>query len=237
MHSPFLNRVAVLTAFLACGYLPTPKAHAQQYPLVVFMGGTVDAVAIPDTLEWTIWDGREYVRFGRPRAVVVAPDSARATWLPRAGFHNGAPLYARPENLPRPGILYRLNENGRLLLPLQSVECAGTGEAAVVVEVLDARTEQPPTRGATLVVREGVYSDSMSRAAPWEGQGGAKELLLSGATERSGTYDLDVRSPGYHSWRAGNVGVNRGRCGVEPVRLRVYLEPREEHRGNSGSAE
>ncbi|CAN5274471.1 hypothetical protein BH24GEM2_BH24GEM2_12310 [soil metagenome] len=94
--------------------------------------------------------------------------------------------------------------------------CAGVGHNAVNVTVEDARTgrrlEGVPV---TLVVREGVYADSM------RGDLG----IVSAASERPGTYHVTVRAPGYRTWTAEGVKATQGRCELIPARLRARLEP------------
>jgi hypothetical protein len=93
-------------------------------------------------------------------------------------------------------------------------------EPAVVVTVWDARTHAPAPPGATGLLREGTYVDTLRRAG-----GGDAEYWLAGAYERPGTYAVGVRLAGYREWTAGRVRVTGDRCGVVTQRLVAELTP------------
>lgn len=100
------------------------------------------------------------------------------------------------------------------------ITCPLIGSDAIIVEIRDAATGAPAAAGATLIVRQGTYADTV--------QGGpAASATLSAASERAGTYDVLVRKPGYQDWTQENVTVRRaGACDrLDPVRLQAELQP------------
>jgi hypothetical protein len=100
------------------------------------------------------------------------------------------------------------------------ITCTEEGEFAVHVEVRDAATGAPAAEGATLIIREGEYVDSMR---------GSVDLppppVLSAGLEREGTYHVVVRKSGYEDWIRENVQVRRGgECNkLQPVQLKASL--------------
>ncbi len=175
--------------------------------------------------ERVLWNDQEHTAAGRARAVGSSEDG-NARRLVRAGFHGEAALYAAPEDLPGVQDLWLLIDGQCALQPYRQIVCTREAYAGINVEVVNNRTGEPPGRGATLVVRDGEYTDTATLTEPLSVRaGGPGHVHLSAAFERPGTYELDVRSPGYRPWRVGGVVVPPGRCHVQPVNLRVYLEP------------
>jgi hypothetical protein len=87
----------------------------------------------------------------------------------------------------------------------------------LVVEVRDARTGAPAAMGATGMVQEGSFIDTLYAI---------NELVLETFEyERAGTYNVRIQKAGYQDWTAQDVRVKKGRCGVETVTLRARLEP------------
>jgi hypothetical protein len=102
--------------------------------------------------------------------------------------------------------------------------CTASIEPAVVVEIRDARTGAPLASGASGVVAEGTYADSLR---PYEGAGGTTPSLFSrrAADERPGTYAVTVAHPGYQTWTATGVRAGSDACHVRTQRLRAALQP------------
>lgn len=98
--------------------------------------------------------------------------------------------------------------------------CDSLGAYAVNVEVQDSATGASIVRGATLVVRDGAYADSMRMESDMP-------PVLAAAAERPGIYEVLVRRPGYQTWTREGVRVRRGgRCNaLQPVRLVAKLSP------------
>lgn len=104
--------------------------------------------------------------------------------------------------------------------------CPGWERHGIEIEVRDARTGVPAAHGATGWVKDGSYTDVL-QVSGWTGSppDPSNALVLSGAMERRGRYDVVVRKAGYQEWRRSGVRVGGNSCGVEPVRLRAELVP------------
>jgi hypothetical protein len=102
--------------------------------------------------------------------------------------------------------------------------CNLVARASVAVTVEDSITGAPIAAGATLIVRDGAFVDSVSFPA---GQLNADTWALAtpNSYERAGTYDVTVRRDGYLQWEREDVEVRRARCGVSTVVLRARLQP------------
>ena len=96
--------------------------------------------------------------------------------------------------------------------------------AGLVVEVRDARTGLPAAYDASGTITDGAYKETLSV------EGGMtttpdKALLLVGAWERPGIYDVVVEKPGYRAWSMSQVAVITDECHVLTVHLQADLEP------------
>ena len=90
------------------------------------------------------------------------------------------------------------------------------------VYVKDSLTGSAIASGASLVVRDGAFTDSVSHPS------GTPELnafpLLT-AGERAGTYQISVSKPGYLQWSRSNVRITANECHVNPVSVTALLQP------------
>ena len=110
-----------------------------------------------------------------------------------------------------------------------AVACAGSTSPVctqefrpgLVVYVKDSVTKAGAASGASLVVREGSYKDSV--AAPTTPD--QDNFPLSAAGERSGTYQVTVSKTGYAVWQQNNVRVTSNVCHVNTVTLTALLQP------------
>ena len=113
-----------------------------------------------------------------------------------------------------------------LLLQLPAVPACSSGddvpptcnlaaEAAVVVTLLDA-DQQTPIVGATLVLSEGTYRETMSDF----GDG-----TYAGGFERPGTYRVDASAAGYLPATVTDVLARSLPCGPETQNLTISLDP------------
>jgi hypothetical protein len=93
---------------------------------------------------------------------------------------------------------------------------------AVMVYVKDSLTNTGVASGASLVVREGSFKDSV--AAP-NARPDLNDLVLGAAGERAGTYQVTVSKPGYATWMQSNVRVTKNECHVNTVKLTALLQP------------
>lgn len=241
------HRLVALLLLAACGgtpaaTVPSPAASQELSSTAcpsgiqaaeVFRGGrwfgrdSIDVAAaaqgtVPDTI---IWSGQLFVPYRAARALADA-SSPGAPRLVRAGFDRSGALYADPAELPDVQDLHLLDERSCALRSYRRVECTTESRLGISVKALDARTEQPPPDGYTLIVRQGgeiAGRAAVSEAVQWQTTGW-KDRGLEAVYDSAGTFALEVRAPGYHSWRAGNIVVRPGRCHVETVFLTAYLE-------------
>ena len=103
--------------------------------------------------------------------------------------------------------------------------CPAVIRRAIEVEVTDARTGLPAAAGASGLVRDGAYTESL-RVVGWRGTVPNDTATTLGAGEgRVGTYDVRVERAGYGVWERQGVTPRVGICGVETVRLRAALSP------------
>jgi hypothetical protein len=93
---------------------------------------------------------------------------------------------------------------------------------ALAVYVKDSVTRAGVASGASLVVREGSYKDSV--AAPNSRPDLDNSALLA-AGERAGTYQVSVLKPGYATWVQSDVRVTSTKCHVNTVNLTALLQP------------
>ena len=96
--------------------------------------------------------------------------------------------------------------------------CTQEARPAVAVYVKDSVTNAGTASGASLVVREGSYEDSV--AAPV----GMDNSPLGAAVERAGTYQVTVTKTGYATWVKSNVRVTKDLCHVNTVTLTALLQ-------------
>lgn len=90
---------------------------------------------------------------------------------------------------------------------------------AVKVEITDVITGNTLTDRAVGQVREGAYSDSLQSC----GSSPTDSASRCAAWERPGTYEVEVRHPGYEAWAARGVVATKGACHVNTVALKAKL--------------
>ena len=104
---------------------------------------------------------------------------------------------------------------GACQLPMNGgTVCTAQFVYGISATVSDAATGADITPGSSLIVREGGYVDSVA-AGPGS--------FLAAAGERSGTYDVSIRRPGYSSFSQTGVVVTKNECHVNPVGLKARL--------------
>jgi hypothetical protein len=105
----------------------------------------------------------------------------------------------------------------------QLLECPGVSIPGIQVEVRDAATGQPAALGALGTARSHDTTYSL------EGPTGAPDtLLMVGAWNRAGTFDVSINKQGYAPWNAFNVLVEStgGACPFPiTVDLQADLQP------------
>lgn len=100
--------------------------------------------------------------------------------------------------------------------------CTTELRPAVMVYVKDSLTTAGVASGASLVVRDGSFKDSV--AVP-NSRPDLNDSVLGAAVERAGTYQVTVSKPGYATWVQSNVQVTRNVCHVNTVKLTALLQP------------
>jgi hypothetical protein len=90
------------------------------------------------------------------------------------------------------------------------------------VSVVDSLTSSAPA-SAILIAHSGTYVDSVGPEVPFQ-LNGVPVLLLSTAGERAGTYDLNIRSPGYRDWTRSGIKVTADACHVNPIAITARLQ-------------
>ena len=96
----------------------------------------------------------------------------------------------------------------------EPVFCTEEFRAGLTVTVVDAADGRPLAEGAVLTLTEGDYTESWTEAF---------DSTLSGAWERSGTYEVSVLRPSYLPWLRSDVVVTADECHVQTVSLRAEL--------------
>jgi hypothetical protein len=92
------------------------------------------------------------------------------------------------------------------------------------VDVVDSLTTAPPA-SALLIARSGAFVDSVGpEPSKLSYEGGPTYLRLYAAGERTGTYDLTVRAPGYRDWTRTGVRVTGDECHAHPTTLTARLQ-------------
>lgn len=108
---------------------------------------------------------------------------------------------------------------------LDGTACPAVVSRAVDVEVVDASTGAYVARGASGVVTEGAYADSL-RAVGFRGVHPADTVTTLGAAlGRAGVYTVRVQRPGYATFERAGVRVATDECGVVTTRLTARLAP------------
>lgn len=106
--------------------------------------------------------------------------------------------------------------------PIDGGACPAVIGDAVEVTVIHATTEALEADGATGVLRDGEYVDTME-VSRYNGNG--EPVALSGGLGRPGTYTIRIWKDGFEPWTRTRVAVKSGRCTVNKRRLTARLVP------------
>ena len=96
--------------------------------------------------------------------------------------------------------------------------CDASQKAGIVVTIVDGATGNPIEGEVTVIATEGSYFETVN---PPYFPPGARTAAL--ASERSGTYRVEVQAAGYLPWVMSGVRVSRDDCHVETVALTARL--------------
>ena len=110
-------------------------------------------------------------------------------------------------------------------LALEGCTCTDHLAWAVGVKVRDAVTDGLLSSTPTVILTDGRYRETLDEA--WVHPASATHRVVGG-WGRGGTYDVEVRAPGYRTWKEDDVRVREDRCGhPQGVWLEVRMVPRE----------
>ncbi|KJY80868.1 hypothetical protein INR79_10835 [Vibrio sp. SCSIO 43132] len=101
------------------------------------------------------------------------------------------------------------------------VACSDSVEPAIKVEVIDKETGYRISCGASIVIRDGEFSEERSNP---HGTGCDNSKALLGAYEREGTYKVSVFKDGYLDWSTEGIEVSSNVCHVNTITIQAYLE-------------
>jgi hypothetical protein len=87
-----------------------------------------------------------------------------------------------------------------------NASCSFASEPGFVITVVDSVTMQNITPGASVVARQGFFTDSVA--------GGPGATTIELAFNRPGIYNLTVHKTGFRDWTRNNVTVFGSGCGI-----------------------
>ena len=103
-------------------------------------------------------------------------------------------------------------------------DCAEVGRPAVRAHIRDSVTGRPLAYRASLIVRDGAFSDSVPYQA--SALDSATFDFIDAAIGREGTYTVTVRREGSRVWTRNGVRAHReDGCRLESAELTVRLQP------------
>jgi hypothetical protein len=107
----------------------------------------------------------------------------------------------------------------------EPVGCTMEGWPSVLVQLSDERGA-PAAWGATLILRDGAFADTVTH--PWTPDGGS----IGAGNRRPGTFTATLSKPGYHALVIPGIHVPAGPCGAThmvtvqgTIRLRADAPP------------
>lgn len=103
-----------------------------------------------------------------------------------------------------------------------AVACTLEARPGVRVTIQDSVTGASAASGATVMVTEGTFRDSVTVPA---GRTDLDAVAVGAAYERAGSYTATVRKSGYLDWARSAVTVTSGECHVNTVSVVAKLKP------------
>lgn len=98
--------------------------------------------------------------------------------------------------------------------------CTDEARPGITLLILDAHGRPLASDSVVAIAVDGEYADTAIRYT--QDAGYARAGL---ATERAGTYRVEISAGGYEPWARDNVRVSEGDCHVRTVDLDVLLQP------------
>ncbi len=107
--------------------------------------------------------------------------------------------------------------------PMPGTVCTSEARPSIAMIVVDSATGDGRAAGSSVVIVDGAYVDSTTRAvaAPLPSD---SSYGLTNTMERPGTYTIRVRRAGYATWERQNVSVTGDICHVQTVVVRARLQ-------------
>ena len=94
--------------------------------------------------------------------------------------------------------------------------CEDAIDYAITVRVLDSSTGEGPGASPVGILTDGTYVETMLVSGGY----------LAGGQGRPGTYDVEIRVPGYTLWRADGIVAKPDECSkVDGIELTAYVIP------------
>lgn len=98
--------------------------------------------------------------------------------------------------------------------------CTASIEPGIRIEVVDRETGIPISCGARAILTDEEYVESIENSS----EGACFDsLMLAGAFERPGIYNITVSKEGYLDWTAESVEVTSSICHVNTVTLQAQM--------------
>ena len=102
-----------------------------------------------------------------------------------------------------------------------SLVCTQEARPGLSVYVRNSATSAGIASGASVVVHDGLYKDSVAFTA---NSADLDNFPISAAVERAGTYQVTVTKTGFAPWTQSDVRVTANRCHVNTVTLTALLQ-------------
>ncbi len=103
----------------------------------------------------------------------------------------------------------------------ETIFCTASVDPAIRIEVFDMETGQPNSCGAKATIADGNFSEVVEN---FDGADCNDSIMLTGADERAGTYNISVVKDDYLEWNASNIQVTANICHVNTITLQAYLD-------------
>jgi len=113
------------------------------------------------------------------------------------------------------------NNSSKDETPNSEVVCTTVVVPAISITVIDKASGNTISCGATAIIEDTNFSEEISNPASKQCD---NSILLHGAYEREGIYNVHVFKEGYLDWSEYNIEVKANVCHVETVTIEAALE-------------
>lgn len=101
------------------------------------------------------------------------------------------------------------------------ISCPTVTTPAITISVIDQKTSNSVSCGVTILIEDTNYSEELTNP---QSQTCDDNLVLSGALDREGIYNVHVYKEGYLDWSQYNIVVTTGTCSVRTIHIEALLE-------------